>query len=62
VWAWSSAIAGAALSAVLALWVALGADRPGLAVVFVVSELAAWGARVLLAQARLQAGPDVVVA
>jgi len=62
VWAWSSATAGAVLSALLALWVALGADRPGLALVFVVSEISAWAARVLLAQARIQAGPDVVVA
>ena len=62
VWAWASAVAGAALTTALAAWVAFGADRPGLAVVFVLSELASWGARVLLAQARLQAGPDIVVA
>jgi len=62
VWAWASAASGAALSAALALWVAFGADRPGLAVVFVLSELAGWAARVLLARARIQAGPDVVVA
>jgi len=61
-WAWVSASAGAVLSVVLAVWIAVGAGRVGLAVVFVVSELAAWGARVLLARARVQAGPDVVVA
>lgn len=62
VWSWASAVAGALLTATVAGWVAFGADRPGLAVVFVVSELAAWGARVLLAQARVKAGPDIVVA
>lgn len=61
-WAALAAFVGAGLSAAVTLWVALGAGRPGLAVVFVVSELAGWGARALLARARIQAGPDVVVA
>ena len=61
---WALAAAGAWVVVVAAastvMWVTGG--RPFMAVAFVMSELAAWAALVLFAQARIQAGPGVVLA